>query len=69
MVTVNIAIQGDGLATKEFDEGVTLGELREILDLNPTLEFRVSGDEVDDSYVIQNEDTIIGTKDAKGGAV
>jgi hypothetical protein len=67
MVSVDIAILGDGVATKEFDEGTTLGQIREILALNPTLSFTVSGDDVDDDYVVRNNDTLIAAKDVKGG--
>jgi hypothetical protein len=69
-VVVKIALQGDGVAVKEFDSGTTLAELKRILELNSTLEFRVSGEDVDDDFVVDDipEDTpLIGTTNAKGG--
>jgi|WetSurMetagenome_2_1015567.scaffolds.fasta_scaffold814470_2 hypothetical protein len=67
MVEVAIAIQGDGVAYKDFDEGTTLGQIRALLDRNPTLEFRVQGEEVEDDYVVKSGDILVGTQDAKGG--
>lgn len=69
MVEVKIAIQGDGVAIKEFESGTTLEELKRILDLNPTLEFRVAGEDVDDDYLVDDigDTPLIGTKNAKGG--
>jgi hypothetical protein len=69
-VTIKIAIQGDGVVTKNFPEGTTLGEIRRILNLNPSLEFRLGGNPVDDDFEIDEEaegSYLIGAQDAKGG--
>lgn len=68
-VEIKLALQGDGVKVIEFDSGTTLGELKRILDLNPSLEFRVASEIVGDDFLVDSvgEVPLVGTRDAKGG--
>lgn len=67
MVAVNLVIMGQGRQAIEVPDNTSVGTLREIVDLNPNLELRVSGDAVDNDYVVTQGDNIIATLPVKGG--
>lgn len=67
MVAVNLVIMGQGRQTIEVPDNTNLETLREIVDLNPNLELRVSGDAIGNDYIVSQGDNIIATLPVKGG--
>lgn len=67
MVSVNLVIMGQGRSTIEVPEGTDLETLREMVEINPGLELRVSGDPIGNDYVVSQGDNIIATLPVKGG--
>ena len=69
---INVAIQGEGVRPTEVDEGMSLGDLRIVKGYSETLEFRLAGEVIDNTFVFDYDSVdegayLIGTKDAKGG--
>jgi hypothetical protein len=67
MVKVNLVIMGQGRQTIEVPEGTSMETLKEMVELNPSLELRISGETVDNDYVVSQGDNIIATLPVKGG--
>lgn len=68
MITVKLAVLGNGSVDFNMDEETTLGDLLEMANANTHLEFLIRGEKVTGDTVLQNGDTVIGTQDVKGGA-
>ena len=66
-VNVRLAIQGNGVVPYPVPEGTTVAQLRELMQLNPSLEIRIGGNVVSDEAVIDDGDLVIGTQPVKGG--
>jgi len=67
MVQVNLVIMGQGRQTIEVPEETSIETLRAMVDLNPNLELRVSGEQITNDYVVSQGDNIIATLPVKGG--
>jgi hypothetical protein len=66
-ITVQLAIQGNGLVPYPVPEGTTVAELRELMRINPSLEIRIGGNTVGNDRVIEDGELVIGTQPVKGG--
>ena len=66
MAQIRLVIAGADTTVLNFPEGSTLADLKEMVDLNPGVELKISGQPVDDSYVLVDGQTIIGAANAKG---
>ena len=69
-VTINLAIQGEPVKPIDVPVNSTLAEVKVLRNLPSSLEFRISGEEVEDDFHFTEDEAgvyLIGTKDAKGG--
>jgi len=69
-VTLRLAVQGNGVVEYKVAEGTTVGELRDMANLNPHLEIRVGGNKVDDDFAFDADNEgapVVGTQPVKGG--
>jgi hypothetical protein len=66
-IAIKLAVQGNGSVTFNVAEYTTVGELKELAQMNPHLEIRINGEPVNDDRVVENGETVIATQAVKGG--
>jgi hypothetical protein len=66
-ITVQLAILGNGCVPYRVAEGTTVGQLRDLMKLNPSLQVIINNDVVGDNTVLEENQLVIGAQPVKGG--